>query len=113
MEPNSGPGTTKDSGSVAHRLGHLERLPLSTGLVPCRVLELVMFHVSVLDFSDGSRSTLVHFQVFPTTEPCIWEGECPGRVAVVVLILPLLIFGFSDASGGPRCFSISFPMVLW
>ncbi len=71
---------------------------------------VLMFHVVVLDFFNGSQSTLVDFQVSgpaqrrtwvpienhwktiekqsgttrSTTEPCIWEGECPGGVAVVV-----------------------------
>ncbi len=72
---------------------------------------VLMFHVVVLDFFNGSQSTLVDFQVSgpaqrrtwtsienhwktiekqpgttrSTTEPCIWEGECPGGVAVVVV----------------------------
>ena len=71
---------------------------------------VLMFHVVVLDFLIMSHSTLVDFQVSgpaqrrtwvpienhgktiekqsgttrSTTEPCIWEGECPGGVAVVV-----------------------------
>ncbi len=32
--------------------------------VPCYVLELVIFHVYVVDLFNGSQSTLVYFQVF-------------------------------------------------
>ena len=72
---------------------------------------VLMFHVVVLDFFNGSQSILVDCQVSgpaqrrtwtpienhwktiekqsgttrSTTEPCIWEGECPGGVAVVVV----------------------------
>ncbi len=40
--------------------------------VPCHVLELVMFHVYVLDIFDGSQSTLVYFQVSGLAQRRTW-----------------------------------------